>query len=343
MGKLQSKISRNSSKRRADRYEEEPPPAKVVQQPCPAHCDAVTSVASLTTELCVSGGKDKTVVVYNWRRGTLVRRFLGHEREVTKVTCLPASNWLFSASRDKTALMWGFQGGSGAVQGFSGHDLVVTGLAVSPVFQQLCTGSRDNTVCTWDIETGDCLHRASISRNLVTHLCWVPGEPYIVQASEDKTIRIWDSRELRVAHAFPAKQHIQTSCDVSSDGRYCVSGSSGSGGEGCEATLWDLRQVKCRVREFWGHSQTTASCIFLPRGLGASPAIATSSHDCTVRVWSQDSGACVATACLEGAGALPSLAAFESGSLLCASSNSGIHLLKFSPAKGTDLQEVAKF
>lgn len=27
------------------------------------------------------------VVVYNWRCGSVVRRFLGHEREVTKVNC----------------------------------------------------------------------------------------------------------------------------------------------------------------------------------------------------------------------------------------------------------------
>lgn len=49
--------------------------------------------------------------------------------------------------------------------------------------------------------------------------------------------RIWDSRELQVAHTFPAKQHIQTCCDVSQDGRYCLSSSSGSAGEGSEATV----------------------------------------------------------------------------------------------------------
>ncbi|XP_061459587.1 WD repeat-containing protein 31 isoform X3 [Rhineura floridana] len=292
MGKLQSKIPCTTSKHRAGKYGEEapPPPTKVVLQSSPAHSAAVASVASLTANLSVSGGKDKAVVVYNWYCGTVVKRFMGHKHEVTKVTCLPNSSWLFSASRDKTVLMWGLHGVSGAAQRFSGHDLVVTGLAVSPDSQQLCTGSRDNTVCTWDIETGGCLLRASISRNLVTHLCWVPGEAYIVQTSEDKTVRIWDSRNLQVAHVFPAKQHIQTSCDVSPDGRYCVSSSNGFGGEGCEATLWDLREMRCRVREFRGHSQTTASCVFLPWDLVTFPAIATSSHDCTVKVWCQETG-----------------------------------------------------
>ncbi|XP_043355065.1 WD repeat-containing protein 31 isoform X9 [Dermochelys coriacea] len=266
MGKLQSKINCSTSKYRPDDYMEEDSPAQAVQQYVPAHTDAVTSVAALTSDLCVSGGKDKTVVVYNWRSGAVLKRFVGHQREVTKVACVFESNSFFSASRDKTVMMWELHRNLGPSQHFPGHDLVVTGLAVSPDSSQLCTGSRDNTMCKWDIETGECLRRAAISRNLVTHLCWVPAEPFVIQTSEDKTIRIWDSRELQVAHTFPVKQYIQTYCDVSQDGRYCISSSNGFGGEGCEAT-----------------------------GLGLIPVVATSSHDCMVKVWNQDNGGNVST------------------------------------------------
>ncbi|XP_043386551.1 WD repeat-containing protein 31 isoform X9 [Chelonia mydas] len=188
MGKLQSKINCSTSKYRPDDYVEDDSPAQAVQQYIPAHTDAVTSVAALTSNLCVSGGNDK-----------------------------------------------------------------------------------------------------------VTHLCWVPAEPFVIQTSEDKTIRIWDSRELQVAHTFPVKQYIQTYCDVSQDGRYCISSSNGFGGEGCEATLWDLRQTRSQVREYKGHFQTTTSCVFLPKGQGLTPVIATSSHDCMVKVWNQDNGVRIRT------------------------------------------------
>ncbi|XP_015743694.1 WD repeat-containing protein 31 isoform X3 [Python bivittatus] len=347
MGKWQSKLARNSSassKYRAATYNEaERAPPTAAPKASPAHQEAVASVASLVPRLCVSGGKDKAVIVCSWCSGTVVRRFAGHEREVTKVCCLPESSWLFSASRDKTALMWDLHGGSEAARCFSGHRLVVTGLAVSSVFQKLCTGSRDNTVRLWDMETGRCLSRACVSRNLVTHLSWVPREPYVVQTSEDKTIRIWDSRGLQMACAFPAKKHIQTSCDVSLDGRYCISGSDGFDGEGCEATLWDLRQTGHMVYEFRGHSQTVASCVFLSQGTSAFPAIATASHDCTVKVWRQDTGACVAGLCPAGAGPLASLAACEDATLLCASSSPGIRLLQFHSARGWELREAASF
>ncbi|KAJ7308058.1 hypothetical protein JRQ81_008561 [Phrynocephalus forsythii] len=308
----------------------------------PAHTDAVASVASLGADSCVSGGKDKAVIVCNWQRGAVVRKFWGHEQEVTKVCCLP--EWLFSASRDKTVRMWGLlHGASGAARCFSGHELVVSGVAVSPAFLQLCTGSRDNCVRTWDLETGACLRRSSISRNVVTHLCWVPGEPYIAQASEDKTIRLWDTRGLEVAHLFPAKKQIQTFCDVSPDGRYCLSTSSGCGHDGGEATLWDLRQTKGRVREFWGHTQTTSCGVFLPHGPAGFSEIATAAHDGTAKVWSLETGACLSTAFLEGAGPLSSLAPCGKAALLCVSSAPWIRLMRVSLAKEMDLQEVARF
>ncbi|XP_017690761.1 PREDICTED: WD repeat-containing protein 31 [Lepidothrix coronata] len=250
MGKLQSKLSFHTTKYGADGSVGQT--GSIVaqmgsigtsRQHSPAHTDAVTSVAALKPDLCVSGGRDKSVAVCSWRSGAALRRFVGHEREVTKVTSALDSSRVFSASRDKTVMMWELHGASGPSQHFPGHELVVTGLAVSPDASQLCTGSRDNTVCKWDTETGECLARATISRNLVTHLCWVPGEPYVIQTSEDKTTRIWDSRELQVAHTFPAKQHIQTCCDVSQDGRYCLS--SSQGGEATVSVLGPCSFLQC--------------------------------------------------------------------------------------------------
>lgn len=343
MGKLQSKFSIHATKYRADGSVGEVGPARATPQHCPVHSDAVTSVAALKPDLCVSGARDESVAVCSWRSGAVLQRFTGHQREVTKVTSAPDSNRVFSASRDKTAMMWELQGTSGPSQRFAAHDLVVTGLAVSPDASQLCTGSRDNTVCKWDTETGQCLRRVITFRNVVTHLCWVPGEPYVIQTSEDKTVRLWDMRQLEVAHTFPTKQHIQTCCDMSPDGRLCLSTSSGTAGEGCEATLWDLRQTRSHVCEYKGHFQTTTSGVFLPWGPTLTPSIATASCDSTVKVWDRDTAACLATLYLDGAGPLSSLAACDSSTLLCATSNSGIHVLRLRDGAEPALEEVAVF
>ncbi|XP_054979718.1 WD repeat-containing protein 31 isoform X1 [Sorex araneus] len=344
MGKLQSKLKYSTYRySRPDGIIEERVPAKTLQEYSPAHVDSVSVVAALSSDLCVSGGKDQTVVAYNWKTGNVVKKFKGHEREITKIALGYRSDRFFSASRDRRVLMWDLHGPAQPLQQLSGHAMVVTGLAVSPDSSRLCSGSRDNTLLLWDVGRGHCVQSASVSRNLVTHLCWVPREPYILQTSEDKTLRLWDSRGLQVAHVFPAKQHIQTYCEVSEDGHRCISCSSGFEGEGCEATLWDLRQTRNRVCEYRGHFQTVASCVFLPRALASVPTVATSSHDCKVKIWNQDTGACLSTLSLDGSGPLTSLAVGDTSSLLCASFNRGIHLLRVDRSRGLELRQVAAF
>uniref|UniRef100_A0A8C6RJQ5 WD repeat domain 31 n=1 Tax=Nannospalax galili TaxID=1026970 RepID=A0A8C6RJQ5_NANGA len=331
MGKLQSKLRHSTYKySRPDGIIEERTSTKASQEYSLAHLDPVSVVATLNSDLCVSGGKDKTAVAYNWKTGNVVKRFKGHEREITKIACIPKSSQFFSASRDRTVMMWDLHGSSQPRQQLSGHAMVVTGLAMSPG-RPLCTSQLMAVTCSIL-----CLLQ-------VTHLCWVPRESYILQTSEDKTIRLWDSRRLQIAHMFPTKQHIQTHCEVSVDGHRCISCSSGFGGEGCEATLWDLRQTRDRICEYKGHLQTVASCVFLPRSLALLPMIATSAHDSKVKIWNQDTGACLFTLSLDGSGPLTSLAVGDTTSLLCSSFHRGVHLLRVDHSQGLELQEVAAF
>uniref|UniRef100_A0A8C6TWH8 WD repeat domain 31 n=1 Tax=Neogobius melanostomus TaxID=47308 RepID=A0A8C6TWH8_9GOBI len=317
MGKLQSKFRKRSDIYRSSQGQKEDCAldSQVVQYE-PAHQGSINTVVSVSPEACVSGGSDQAVVVYDWTQGRVCQSFQGHTREITKVVCYPGTTWLFSASRDKTVLMWDLNQGYEPIQEFSGHELVVNGIAVSPDGRKLCSGSRDNWMCLWDIESAKCEQRHNISRNLVTHVCWVAGSSSIAQTSEDKTIRIWDSRAWQVTNTFPAKQYIQTHCDVSPNGHYLVSSSNGFAGQGCEATLWDLRQPGCKVVEYRGHLQTTACCV------------ATSSHDGSVKIWDQNTAACLGTLSLDGAGPLVALAPSDPVNVICATFSSGLHHLQ---------------
>lgn len=107
--------------------------------------------------------------------------------------------------------------------------------------------------------------------------------------------------------------------------------------------LWDLRQTRTRICEYKGHFQTVASGVFLPRALALMPVIATSSHDSKVKIWNQDTGACLFTLSLDGSGPLTSLAVGDTISLLCASFHRGIHLLRVDHSRGLELREVAAF
>lgn len=292
----------------------------------PVHTDAVVSLAKVQPGLCLSGSKDKSVALYDYHNHRLEDKWTGHERDITKVCYGIHCRGIFSASRDQTIKLW-YRGNANSFRDYIGHELVVSALHINNDNSCLCSGSRDNTVKLWDVETGECIRENRLSRNLVTDVKFVGDTHMVVQTGEDKEVRLFDTRTMSIAHNFPRKQYIQMCCDVSPDGNYCVTCSNGFGGNGCEATLWDLRTLQI-VHEFKGHTEAVESCIFLPnqdRSL-----IATSSRDCTVKIWDQFSKEVVAQCIISCSGPLTSLIAYEDKSLCVSSFNEGIHELRLS-------------
>ena len=85
---------------------------------------------------------------------------------------------------------------------------------------------------------------------------------------------------MKVIHSFPKKQYIQSSCQISSDSNYAISTSNGFQGEGCEITVWDLRNRRI-LSELTGHEQTV-TCAKI---INYDKFIISSSNDGTVRLW----------------------------------------------------------
>ncbi|CAG5117462.1 unnamed protein product, partial [Candidula unifasciata] len=291
------------------------------------HNDAVASVAAVRPGLCLSGSKDQSIVLYDYITRKQLERWTGHTDSITKVWYGSRCSGVFSASRDKTVKLWR-AGNPHWVQEYAGHSLVVTAIHLNSDNTQLCSGSRDNSVKLWDVETAKCIKTNTIPQNLVTDVKFVPCSSWIVQTGEDKEVRVLDSRTLEPIFSFPKKQYIQTCCDVSPDGNYVISASNGFTGNGCEGSLWDMRTRKLQL-EYRGHHEAVESCLFLP-GTQTEALLASASRDCSVKVWSQDTGVCECEYVVDGAGPLTSLAAYPDGTILVGSFKCGVQVLKFS-------------
>ena len=107
----------------------------------------------------------------------------------------------------------------------------------------------------------------------VMSVSFSPDGKYIVTASWDKTVRLWDLTG-KLIQEFKAHQDAVLSVSFSPDGKYIATASSDK-----TARLWDLTGKL--IQEFPGHKDAVRSVNFSPDG----KYIATASSDNTARLW----------------------------------------------------------
>lgn len=299
------------------------------------HEDAITCIDAYAPGTSLTGGKDNSVVLFNWKQGVTLRQWTGHSRDVTKVKHVGET--IFSSSRDKTIKVWqASKAGNEPISTFEGHRLVVTAIDLNEDGTLLFSGSRDNCVRLWDTTKNTSISEIEVSRNLVSCVKWVPGtQTQVAQTGEDKMVRIWDTRNMQPSFTFAAQQYFQTCCDCSRNGQFILTCSNGFNGKGCEATLWDVREQKMICR-YIGHQQTTSACVFLPclEHVWSKDLIATASHDSTVKIWERDSTECLTTLDFSGAGPLTDLCVWDDGSLCVSTTNMGVYLCILASCEG---------
>jgi len=136
----------------------------------------------------------------------------GHDRAVNACAVAPDGTCIVSASGDGTLRMWDPDTGE-TIRVLEGDSPAVWGCAVAPdgsfIVSAAWGGKRQGSkyygpklLRTWDPETGEMLvtllgHRAPVNGCAVA-----PDGGYIVSASTDRTLRIWDPRTGRAPQSL---------------------------------------------------------------------------------------------------------------------------------------------
>jgi len=101
-----------------------------------------------------------------------------------------------------------------------------------------------------------------------------------VQASEDLTLKVWDSRMENPATTISTGPNIPQTVDVRGD--YIATGHNGFNGEGCEILVIDQRMGNVLIK-LNGHKEAVKSVSFLDCSGGK--ALVSGSKDETVKLW----------------------------------------------------------
>ncbi len=226
----------------------------------------------------VSGGKDRTLRLWDVETGRELRTFPEQPQEVRAVAFAPDGRRLLSASGAGLRL-WDAERGEELAR-WSGHSDAVKALAFSPDGTRAVSGGDDRTVRVWDVQSGRELLRFTRHSGGVTGVAVSPDGEHVLSSGRDQTLRLWALRTGREIRQFAGPRGPVLSAAFSPDGAQAVSGHFDT-----IARLWEMDSGR-ELRRLHGHKQMVSAAVFTPSGAR----VLTASQDQTVRLWDLDSG-----------------------------------------------------
>ncbi|KAK4721150.1 hypothetical protein R3W88_011383 [Solanum pinnatisectum] len=199
----------------------------------------------------------------------------GHTERATDVVFSPTSNYLATASADKTARLWNSEGS--LLKTFEGHLDRLARIAFHPSGNYLGTASFDKTWRLWNVESGEELLLQEGHSRSVYGLSFHHDGSLVASCGLDALVRVWDLRTGRSILALEG--HVKPVLGVSfSPNGYHLA----SGGEDNTCRIWDLRQRRSSYI-IPAHSNLISQVKFEPQ---EGYFLATASYDMTAKVWS---------------------------------------------------------
>lgn len=182
--------------------------------------------------------------------GELLREF-PHRGMITSIEFSPDGKRLATGGVDNTVCIWNVADGSELLR-YREHENWVTCLAFTPDGKQIASGSADATVHVWYTDTGNTMsvlkHPEPVWSVAVSgdgqRIASGTGGPMIgpaaamnVKQSDVNDIFVWDANTGEQLLRLAGHKHSVKGIDITSDGRYAVSGSLDS-----TLRLWDLTE-----------------------------------------------------------------------------------------------------
>jgi len=167
-----------------------------------AHADYIRYLeVHPTLPYVLSGSDDMSVKLWDWDQGWAnTQYFEGHSHYVMMVRFNPKdTNTFATASLDRSIKVWGL-GSPVYHYSLEGHERGVNCIDYYPSGDKpyLLSGADDRTVKVWDYQTKSVVHTLEGHEHNVCSVLFHPKLPLIASASEDGTVRIWQSATYRM-------------------------------------------------------------------------------------------------------------------------------------------------
>lgn len=210
--------------------------------------------ASPDGKYVLTGGRDRTVRLWDFPSRRLIRLWQGHSQAVTAVAISPDSRWAASGSEDGMIRLVPLQQ-SDEHRAFSDAKDSLWAVAFSPDGKRLATAGADGHLRVYDPAAGKLLIDLPVATLPVTTLDFFPDSRRVALAGGDRHIAIWDLEQRKQLRTLSGHTSAVLSVAVAADGQYLL-----SGGADKTARWWSLEQGKA-LWTWNGHSAVCAVAI----------------------------------------------------------------------------------
>jgi len=157
------------------------------------HTDCVADAClSSDGRHALSGGSDRSLRLWDVKRGKCVRTFKGHKGLVFSVCLSSDGQQALSGSSDTTVKLWEVESGR-CVQTFQSHTGDVNGVCLSRDGRYAFSASSDQTLKVWEVASGRCLRTVSDHTGAVHSVSWNSSGRYALSGGADQTLKLWET------------------------------------------------------------------------------------------------------------------------------------------------------
>jgi WD40 repeat protein len=202
------------------------------------HTNGVVAVAfSPDAKLLATGGKDKSIRVWDMQTGDRIERIL-HRAEVYALAFSPDGKVLASGGRDGAVTLWDTGKEYEAIRTSTGMGNSVVRLAFSPDGESIAAvGHESSIVPVFEVSTGKKRFELKGHSRDVRVALFSPDGKRLITGSADSSIRLWDSRSGKQLDSLRAHDKDVSALAFTADGKMLLSGSSDG-----SIIRWDLKK-----------------------------------------------------------------------------------------------------